>query len=184
MHPEVRPAVGPQTSGIHIMSAKPKVVMRSLRRRIEALERQASPAPKDRERIASRALDCLSSPIPEQLLSTFGAASEGRPLNAEEAAAKRAYQEALLSKCRWAGYGSTVGFEDSLRIHDLIIRALAQTLTPGELELAREALIKGQDATAEQSGALQKWNDEWTRLSRLAGRETPMSTANREEGSR
>ncbi len=166
------------------MSAKPKAVMRSLRRRIEALERRSSPAPKDRERIASRALEGLRPPIPERLLSTFGAASEGRPLNAEEAAAKRAYQEALLSECRWAGYGSTVGFEDALRIDRLIIQALAQTLTPEELELTREALIKGQDATAEQSAALQKCNDELTRLSRLASRETPMSTANRDEGSR
>jgi hypothetical protein len=166
------------------MSAKPKVVIGNLRRRIEALERRSSPTPKDRELIASRALHRLWPSIQEQLLSTFGAASEGRPLNADEAAAKRAYQEALLSECRWAGYSSTMGFEDALRIDDLVIRALARTLTREELELTREALIKGQDATAEQSGALQKWNDEWTRLSRLAGRETPMSTANREEGSR
>jgi hypothetical protein len=148
---------------------------RSLRRRIQALERTVSSARPDRQLLVSKALTGCWRPEAEQLLSAFGAEREGRSLNIEEAAAKQAYEEGLLRECRSAGYHSTEGFENEV-IREVLVIALAQSMCGEELQLTRcalEAHAKGLGATPEQAVALQKCNAEWIRLSRLAGLEQP-----------
>jgi hypothetical protein len=75
-------------------------VMRTLKRRIEELEKATLALRHDRARRVERAIWHLGTDQMEFFLSSFAAEHEGRPLTPAESAAQQAYTRALEAECR------------------------------------------------------------------------------------
>jgi hypothetical protein len=146
--------------------------MRNLRRRIEALEKSRSVSHHGLQAIADRAVKGLRPDVLEPLISACGGDRAGRRLTEREAAAKRAYTEALERECQSAGFQSIRGFGRTAYIRQAVIIGLANRFSPEELQLASSALHASLRADApkeQESAALQAWTSEHKRLCHLAG---------------
>jgi hypothetical protein len=75
-------------------------IMRSLKRRIEELEKAALALQRDRACTVELALCSLEPDQIELFFSSFDAEDEGRPLSPAESAVRQAYTRALAAKCR------------------------------------------------------------------------------------
>jgi hypothetical protein len=109
--------------------------MRNLRRRIETLEKSRSGQRDALRTVAEKALSGLWPNDLECLIAAYGADRVGRPLTECEAAAKRAYTEALERERRWAGLSSTTGSVLILDLRHAFINVLAFRLSGEVLEL-------------------------------------------------
>jgi hypothetical protein len=69
--------------------------MRSLFKRIEALEKTARPIRRERDEIVNSALRNISATGLELLISSYGAIRVGRSLTKSESAARHAYRAAI-----------------------------------------------------------------------------------------
>jgi hypothetical protein len=133
--------------------------MRTLRRRIEALEK-ANSADFDRQRaIANQALRSLSHDDTETLHAAYTAEELGQPVTDRQAAVRRAYVGALNRGCRSAGIRLIQG--NGMYAADPILRVgllMACRLTLAELQLLQSALRavgEGRQLTDQESAAVQ-----------------------------
>ena len=133
--------------------------MRTLRRRIEALEK-ANSADFDRQRaIANQALRSLSHDDLEALHAAYTAEELGQPVTDRQAAVRQAYVGALNRGCRSAGIRLIQG--NGMYAADPILRVgllLASLLTLAELQLLQSALRavgEGRQLTDQESAAVQ-----------------------------
>src|SRR5262249_9198217 len=108
----------------------------------------------------------------ELLISARGAEREGRPLGADETAARQAYAAAVQRHGRGAGVGLQGTSPSTLTIKQAIIRVLAEPLSADDLSLASkayQAAEQGVELSADEGAALQTYTASLLRLCQQAG---------------
>lgn len=117
--------------------------MKTLQRRIEKLEKSAAPLVRARHAIADQALQKLSHPELESLISAFGADRAGRRLTELESASRQVYCSALEAAYRREQLRPPTSLE-RIPSPNVILQAIidmsGHCVTYDQLELARAAL--------------------------------------------
>jgi hypothetical protein len=146
--------------------------MRSLRRRIEALERALAVRGQDGQAVGEQALEWLSRAQLEALISAGGAEREGRPLSVSEMAARQAYAETVQRHGRGLGLGLAAAPLGAPILRQAIIMVLVQQLSSEEFDLVRDAYqaaAQGGELSAAEYAALQAYTATLQRLCQQAG---------------
>ena len=147
-----------------------ELFMRTILRRIAALEKSRSVISQVSQGIPEKALDVLHGDRLEPLIRSYGADRMGQPHTEAEAAARRPYDQEFERLCRLAGLLPTTA--PTLDIHKAFIRVLACRLTTDELQLClsgMRAAREGREPTAPESAAMQAADRLWGRLNQLVG---------------
>lgn len=147
--------------------------MRSLRRRIEALETISGVLHDRQQAIAKRALNWMG-PSAESLLAAYGADRVGRPHRKHEAAARQAYAEVLEREFRGTGVPPIMDTEVDLSVvmAKCLLTVLFSPLTDQQLELfptGSQAVRRGQTPTEAESVVLEAYNSQMERISLMMG---------------
>jgi hypothetical protein len=149
--------------------------MRSIRRRMEALQKATSARRDTATAAANRALEWLGSDQVEMLISALGAERAGHPLTERESAARQVYTHALRREYQWARLVPATNIEHSRYLYYAILVTLAQRCSPDDLDLLQGASCatqQGGQPTEQESAAVQVYVSELKRLCDLAGFES------------
>jgi hypothetical protein len=146
--------------------------MQNLSLRIEALEKAALALRRERYAIVESALQKLSPPDLELLISSYGAGREGRHLTDQESTARHSLRAAMEQECRMGRVHQAGQFDwelDVIHICRAMLNFLYNQYSLESCGRVARAMKQGCAPTEEELAALRVCDSQIQRLSQLAG---------------